>query len=80
MNKGLIIAALLTIVATPALAAEYYVAQNPKNKMCKITEEKPDGEKWVMIGTGPYATKQEAKQAKVASTDCVKKKKTTQAN
>jgi hypothetical protein len=70
-----VIAAFLSMLATPAFAVEFYVAQNPETKKCKIVEEKPDGKTMVMIGTGSYATKDEAKAARRAAAECPKKEK-----
>ena len=74
MQKYVVVAALLSMVATPALAAEFYVAQDPTTKKCKVVEEKPDGKTSVMIGTASYATKEEARAAKKASAECGWKK------
>jgi hypothetical protein len=73
MHKYVAAAALLSLIVTPALAAEYYVAQDPTTKKCKIVEERPDGQAMIMIGTTSYATKDEAKAARKASTECKKK-------
>ena len=73
MPKYVVVAALLLAVATPALAAEFYLVQDPKTKKCNIVGEKPDGKTWVMVGTEAYATKEEAKAAKQANPDCQKK-------
>ena len=75
MSKYAVVAVGVFMIATPALAAEFYVALNPETKKCKIVEEKPDGKTMVMIGTGPYATKEEAKAARKAATECPKKEK-----
>ena len=56
MQKLLIVAATLTTFVTPALAAEFYVAQDPETKKCKIVTEKPDGRTLIMIGTTSYPT------------------------
>jgi hypothetical protein len=70
----------LTIVvatATPVLAAEFWVSQDPKNKQCKIVETMP-GKDYVMVGATSYPTKEEAKAAMKVAADagqCVKKKK-----
>jgi hypothetical protein len=64
--------------ATPLLAAEYWVSQNPADKHCKIVETMPDGKTSVMIGATSYPTKDEAKEAKKAAWatgQCVKKEK-----
>ncbi|MGH6802318.1 MAG: hypothetical protein ACREC3_03005 [Methyloceanibacter sp.] len=73
MPKYAAIAAILTIFVTPALAAEFYVAQDPETKKCKIVTEKPDGQALIMIGTTSYPTKEEAKKAKKAAAECPKK-------
>jgi hypothetical protein len=77
MSKFVVVAAALVIVATPVLAAEYYVAQDPTTKKCKIVEQKPDGKTLTMIGTNSYPTKDEAKAARKAAAECPKKNKTT---
>ena len=73
MSKRIAIAAVLITIATPALAEEFYVGQEPESKRCKIVTEKPDGQSMIMIGTESYATKEDAKAAKKASSECVKK-------
>jgi hypothetical protein len=73
MSKRIAIAALLIAIATPALAEEYFVGQNPESKRCKIVTEKPDGQTMIMIGTTSYPTREEAKAAKKAAAECPKK-------
>ena len=51
MSKRIAIAAVLIAIATPALAEEFFVGQDPESKRCKIVTEKPDGQTMVMIGT-----------------------------
>ena len=48
-------------------------ARTLRSKRCKIVTEKPDGQTMVMIGTEAYATKEEAKAAKKAAAECLKK-------
>ena len=72
MPRYVFIAAVLTTFATPALAAEFYIARDPTTQKCKIVETKPDGKTMVMVGTEPYATKEAAKSAKQASAECGK--------
>jgi vancomycin permeability regulator SanA len=73
----------LTIIiatATPVLAAEFWVSQDPETKHCKIVETMPDGKTAVMIGATSYPTKADAKAAKKtakAAGQCIKKKKST---
>ena len=50
----------LTIIiatATPVLAAEFWVSQDPETKDCKIVETMPNGKTQVMIGATSYPTK-----------------------
>ena len=77
MPRYFVVAAVLLSVATPALAAEFYLAKDPTTQHCVISTERPDGTKLVMVGTQAYATKEEAKAAKEAmkaSGECKKKK------
>ena len=43
MKAFLVVASLLTFAVTPALAEEFWVAQDPATKKCDIVSEKPDG-------------------------------------
>ena len=69
----------LTIIiatATPVLAAEFWVSQDPETKHCKIVETMPEGK--VMIGATSYPTEDEAKAARrvaVEAGQCIKKEK-----
>jgi len=58
---------LVVLVADPALA-EFYVAQDTATKKCTITDVKPDGQKFIMIGTSSYSTKVAAKEARAKTT------------
>jgi hypothetical protein len=73
MSKRIAIAAVLIAIATPALAEEFFVGQEPDSKRCKIVTEKPDGQTMIMIGTESYPTREEAKVAKKAASECLKK-------
>ena len=70
MLKYAVVAVMLTAFATPALAEEWYVVQDPTTKVCDKTRKKPDGQSMVMVGTGSYATEDEAKAAIKAAPDC----------
>jgi hypothetical protein len=60
-----LVASIVLLAATsPALAEEWWVAQDPAAKTCKVVEEMPDGKTKVMIGATSYPTKDEAKAAK----------------
>jgi hypothetical protein len=73
MKNYVAIAVILAAFVTPALAAEFYVAQDPATKKCKIVDEKPDGQTLIMIGTTSYSTVDDAKKARTAATECPKK-------
>ena len=75
MQKIMVVAGLLMFVVSPALAAEFYLAQDPSTKKCKILDAKPDGTTMIMLGTSSYATREEAKAAKKTFAECPKKPK-----
>ena len=69
---------IIVATATPVLAAEFWVSQDPATKHCKIVEAMPDGKTQVMIGATSYPTKDEAKAARkvaVEAGQCIKKEK-----
>jgi hypothetical protein len=72
MLKYVVVAVMLTAFATPALAEEWYVVQDPTTKKCSQTKKKPDGQSLVMVGTGTYTTNDEAKAARKAAPECAK--------
>ena len=65
-----ILAGLLTFLVSPAHAAEYYVIKIQPSGTCLIVDHKPNQTSDTIIGTSPYATKDEAKKAKKAATEC----------
>jgi hypothetical protein len=77
MQQRIAVSLLILIAgATPALAAEFWVSQDPQTKKCRIVETMPDGKTQVMIGATSYPTRDEAKAARTAARDagqCAKK-------
>ena len=65
MKLRYVIAALMiTAVATPALAEEYYVVQDTGTKQCTIVSQKPTTTTTVVVGNGvAYKTRTEAEGA-----------------
>jgi len=53
MQTRLIAAGLVMLAATPA-GADYYLAQDPATKQCKIVDTKPDGITMLMVGKSSY--------------------------
>jgi hypothetical protein len=71
MHRLVIVAGLVASFSVPCLAAnEFYVAQDPTTKNCKIVTQKPDGTSLVMIGTSSYSKRGDAKAAKHAASEC----------
>jgi len=58
MKKLLVTAGLLAL-ATPALADEFYIVQNPTTKRCTIVEKRPEPSVGVVVGS-PFGVRVEA--------------------
>jgi hypothetical protein len=63
MKKYVIAGLLIAGMATPALAAEYYVAQNTSSHKCSIVSHKPDGKSLTMLGSEGFKTRSAAENA-----------------
>jgi hypothetical protein len=62
--KLLVAAAGFAALATPALAAEFYIVQDTGTKRCTIVEQRPTSQTTVVVGNGKaYTTRQEAEGA-----------------
>ena len=70
MKKYVIAGLLIAGMATPALAAEYYVAQNTSSHKCSIVAHKPNGKTLTMLGADGFKTKSEAQYALKGMTEC----------
>jgi hypothetical protein len=70
MKKYLIAGLLVAGFVTPALAAEYYVAQNTSTHKCSIVSKKPDGTTLTMLGADGFKSKSEAHSAMKGMTEC----------
>ena len=70
MYKALVTAAFVVALATPALAAQFYVAQDPATKQCQVMNQKPDGTSMKLVGSGAYKSEAEAEQAIQSLTEC----------
>jgi len=70
MQKYAIAAAFVVALATPALAAQYYVALDTSTKQCHVMAQKPDGTTMKMVGSGAYKSEAEAQQAIQSLTEC----------
>ncbi len=70
MKKYVIAGLLIAGMATPALAAEYYVAQNTSSHKCSIVSHKPDGKTLTMLGSEGFKTRAEAQNALKGMSEC----------
>ena len=70
MKKYVIAGLLIAGLATPALAAEYFVAQNATSHKCSVLSHKPDGKTMTMLGTDGFKTKSEAESALKGMSEC----------
>jgi len=68
MNRLILVAGLMAL-AGPAFAAEYYIVQNPRTKICTITEERPSGGAGVVIGS-PFGVRVEAESRMKTVKEC----------
>lgn len=70
MKKSLIAGLLVAGLATPALAAPYYVAQDNSTHKCSIVSHKPAGAKLTLIGSDSFKTKSAARSAMKGMSEC----------
>ena len=70
MKKYVIAGLLIAGMATPALAAEYYVAQNTSSHKCSIVSHKPDGKLLTMLGSEGFKTRSAAETALKGMSEC----------
>jgi hypothetical protein len=70
MQKYVIAAAFVLALATPALAAQFYVALDSSTKQCHVMAEKPDGAAMKQVGSGAYKSAAEAQRAIQSLTEC----------
>ena len=70
MHKYAIAAALVFALATPAFAAQFYVAKDPATKQCQVLNERPDGTTMKMVGSSAYKSEAEAEQEIQTLSEC----------
>jgi hypothetical protein len=61
--KHILAGLALAALATPAVAAEFYVVQDTSTKRCTIVEQKPTTSTTVTVGGGMFSTRTEAETA-----------------
>ena len=70
MRLTLALIASIAALATPALAANYYIVQNSLDKSCSIAERVPDGKKQVKVGERTFDSKADALQGLMVAPEC----------
>ena len=65
MTRYALLAVAAVVIATPALAAEWFIVRGP-DKQCRVVEKRPAEKTIVVIGDRAYVTREEAeRQVKV---------------
>ena len=70
MKKYVIAGLLIAGMTTPALAREYYVAQNSSSHKCSVVSKKPNGKTLTMLGTEGFKSKSAAQTAMKGMSEC----------
>ncbi len=80
MHRYALAATFVLALATPALAAEFYVALDTSRKECRVVTERPDDRLTLlkddtspslkMVGSGAYKSETEAQKAMHAINEC----------
>jgi vancomycin permeability regulator SanA len=71
MRTRIVLAAVAVLVATPALAQEFYVVQDTATKKCTIVQQKPTTTTTVVVGGDKvFKTRTEAEAAVKTITVC----------
>ena len=80
MHRYALVPAFMFALATPALAAEFYVALDTATNECSVVTERSDDRPTVlkddsspslkMVGSGAYKSEAEAQKAMQAITEC----------
>jgi hypothetical protein len=70
MKRSLVAGLLVALLATPAFAASYYVAQNNNTHKCSVVSHKPDGTKLILLGSESFKTKSQARNAMKGMSEC----------
>jgi hypothetical protein len=62
--KSIVLATVLTAIAVPAFAAEFFIVQDTKSKKCTIVDQRPVTTTTVVVGDGKvFKTRAEAETA-----------------
>lgn len=52
--RTMFVSVVVALIATPAVAAEFYIVQDVEKQTCTVTQEPPKDDKHVMVGEGAY--------------------------
>ena len=70
MHKYAMATAFVFALATPAVAAPFYIGLDVQTQQCHVLAQKPDGTTMKMVGSGAYKTQAEAQRAIGSLTEC----------
>lgn len=70
MQKYILAATFAFALATPALAAQFFVGLDATTKECHVMNTRPDGSTQKMVGSGAYKSQAEAEQAIQNLSEC----------
>jgi hypothetical protein len=70
MRLTLALIVSIAALATPALAANYYIVQNSLDKACSIAERAPDGKKQSKVGERTFDSKVDALKGLTVAPEC----------
>lgn len=69
--KTYVIAALLVSgLASPAFAADFFVAQNATTHKCEVTPTKPNGKSMIQVSNESYKSRGDARKAMKDLSEC----------
>ena len=70
MHRKLVLAAGFIALATPAFAANYYIAQSTLDKSCSVVDKAPDGKKQLKVGELTFKSKEDAIKGLMQAPEC----------
>lgn len=70
MKKYAIAILLITGLASPAFAADFFVAQNATTHKCAVTPTKPNGKSMIQVSNESYKNRGDAKKAMKDLSEC----------
>jgi hypothetical protein len=70
MRLTLALTVAIAALATPVVAANYYIVQNSLDKSCAVADRAPDGKKQIKVGERTFDSKADALQGLMVAPEC----------